>query len=181
RLYGETRQARYLEESRALVNWVVSRKTPYHAWHYTDPGSTSGIGHDNYHTGGILDGIGDYIENTQDYGFMDVYLNGLKFYADRLFTDSGAPKLTDRKKYPLDIHGAAQGILTFAKASKFNRSFLDLASSIALWGISGMQDSRGYFYYRKHRLFTLKYLLMRWNNSWMAWALSELLARHHGT
>ena len=41
---------------------------------------------------------------------------GLRFYRDRLFETDGAPRFMHDRKYPFDIHGAAQGIITFALA-----------------------------------------------------------------
>lgn len=165
------------EEAGKMVQWVVDNRTEYYAWYYTVPASSSGIGHDNYHTGGILDGIFDYMTATGDEKHREVYCRGLDFYRENLFERDGAPRLTSDKKYPFDIHGTAQGVLSFTKASHFNPAELGFALKIARWGIANMQDLDGHFYYRKHSFFTRRECLMRWNNSWMSWALSELLLR----
>lgn len=175
KLWRITKKERYADNARKMIAWVIRQRTDYDAWHYTVPPGASGIGHDNYHTGGILDGIIDYMINVGDESFKDIYLRALDFYRNRLFEPDGAPRLTSDKKYPFDIHGAAQGIITFAKAAHYDGKELDVARKIADWAIVNMQDEDGHFYYRKHRCFTRKECLMRWNNSWMSWALSELL------
>lgn len=160
-----------------LIRWVIEQRTEYDAWHYTVPGSDSRIGHDNYHTGGILDGILDYMEISGDWSYKEVYCRALDFYRTKLFSTAGEPYLTSVKKYPFDIHGAAQGIITFAKASAYFPGTLAFANCIANWAVREMQGSDGGFFYRKHRFFVWKLPLMRWNNSWMSLALSELARR----
>ncbi len=175
KLYKPTEKKEYINEAKKLINWVILKRTRYYAWFYTYPWTSSGIGHDNYHTGGILDGIFDYMVNSGDYMHLKTYLNALEFYKNNIFKPNGAPKWRSNKKLPYDIHGVAQGILTFKKASKFKSSYLNFAKKIAAWGISHMQDKSGRFYYKNYGFFKLKYCLMRWNNSWMAWALSSML------
>jgi len=175
KLSQATGEKLYLEDSRKLLNWIIEVKTDYYAWYYTHPPTAYVRNHDNYHTGGILDGIFDYMDATGDYAYLETYMKGLKFYSEELFEHSGAPKWRNTKSLPYDIHGSAQGILSFAKAARYNPFFLDTAVKQAVWAIENLQSLEGGFYYQKHRLFTWKLDLMRWNNSWMAWALSELL------
>lgn len=163
-----------ISEARRMIRWVVDQRVPGEAWPYTAPAKASGIGYDNYHTGGILDGIYDYMHVSGDPTFKPVYLEALDFYRRKLFLDNGMARLFSNRTYPIDIHSVAQGILTFVKAASLVGTYLDVAGQIAIWGIRHMQDADGHFYYRKHRWFTRKECLMRWNNSWMAWALSEL-------
>ncbi|MFH1957024.1 MAG: hypothetical protein ABIJ15_00930 [bacterium] len=174
-LFAVSGEEKYIDEARRLTNWVISKKKEGDVWSYTYPESSSGIMPDNYHTGGILDGIFDYMVNSKDHTYMETYMRGLNFYKRRFFKSDGAPKLFDKKEFPYDIHSVAQGIITFVKAGKFDSDYMDFAKNIAAWGIRNMQDASGHFYYRKYKFYTLKYDLMRWNNSWMTWALAELL------
>ena len=177
RLYQVTENPVYLDNARKMISWVISVKAKDGVWYYTDPPTCYVQGFDNYHTGGILDGIFDYMQVTGDTEHLVTYLRALKFYEEHLFEPAGAPKWRNTRTYPLDIHGAAQGILTFARASHFSPAYLDTAVRIAGWAIANMQAKDGWFYYQKRRLFTWKLELMRWNNSWMAWALADLLRR----
>ena len=179
KLWEATGEERYLKEARKLINWTLSVKTDYDAWYYTHPPTAYVRNHDNYHTGGILDGIHDYLIMSKDHKYLLTYLRGIKFYEEELFEPSGAPRWRNRKRYPHDIHGSAQGIISFTKAASFNPSFLDTAVRLAIWAIDNMQSHDGGFYYQKHRLFLWRLELMRWNNSWMAWALSEILLYGH--
>jgi hypothetical protein len=79
--------------------------------------------------------------------------------------------------YPLDIRGAAAGIVTFSDAAALDHSYLDLAHRAAGWAIGEMQDPRGAFYYQRTRWGTKRFTLMRWCNAAMAFALARLLRR----
>lgn len=157
------------------INYTVNRRTPYCAWYYTHPKEKSLIRHDNYHTGGILDGLLEYYEETGDDRYMDVYWKGLDFYQKNLFEPKGAPRWMNAKKYPFDIHGSAQGIISFKKAAQHDAKFLKQAEIIAEWAITNMYrwDKKD-FAYRQGRLLKWNYSLMRWCNAWMARALAEL-------
>lgn len=161
-------------EAGRMINWVALQRVPAEAWPYTAPASASGIGYDNYHTGGILDGIFDYMRVSGDITHESLYADALTFYRRKLFLDDGTARLFSDNTWPVDIHSVAQGILTFVRASAIDAKWLDFAGKIAGWALTNMQDADGHFYYRKHRWFTRKECMLRWNNSWMAWALSEL-------
>lgn len=154
-----------------LVRYVVARQTPDGAWFYTDPPGDSPIRHDNYHTGFILDALWRWMQTTGDRSHAHAYRRGLDFYCRHLFADDGAPRWMSDREYPHDIHGAAQGILTFAR---HQAEYPGLADRIAAWSLAHMYDPEGRFYYQRTRLFTKRFTFMRWCNAWMARALAHL-------
>ncbi|WP_228856759.1 hypothetical protein [Desulfomarina profundi] len=166
-----------LADAARCMNWVINRQTPYHAWYYTDPPGDSHITHDNYHSGIILDCIADYMMTTGTDNFREQYLNGLEFYENNLFCENGAPKWMNNRVTPYDIHGAAQGIITFSIASRFNSSSLKKAEQILTWTLKNLYNHKtGNFWYQKNKIYTKKFTLLRWCNAWMARAISEFLA-----
>jgi rhamnogalacturonyl hydrolase YesR len=176
KLWEYTKIEEYFIQSRKLMQFVINHRTDYDAWYYTFPPGDSIIRHDNYHTGGILDAILEYMEYTKKYDFKDIYLSGLKYYYNNLFLDNGAPKWMNDNVYPFDIHGSAQGIITFCKAARFNPDYGDFACKIADWAIKNLYNPKnGYFYYQQGKFFKHEFTLMRWCNAWMCRALSELL------
>jgi len=175
KIWKHTRETELLDIARRQLNYTVNRRTDYNAWYYTDPPGKSLIRHDNYHTGGILDGIIEYFEETGDNRYVQSYWNGLEYYRQNLFEANGAPKWMNDKKHPFDIHGSAQGIITFTKAARHNSSLLPQAASIAKWAIKNLYRQKNHdFAYRQGRWLKWNYSLMRWCNAWMARALSEL-------
>lgn len=163
--------------ARRLINYVVNRQTDYGAWFYTDPPGGSHITHDNYHTGFILDALWRYMQATGEREWEGAYLKGLDFYARSHFTSAGAPKWMHDREYPYDIHGAAQGILTF---SRHSHEYPGLADRILAWTIDNMYAGGGRFNYQIHRWYRKNYTLLRWCNAWMCRALASYLLRRGG-
>ena len=175
RVYKSTDEKKYKSKSKKYIDWVVSTQTGYGAWYYTDPPHNSPITHDNYHTGFVLDSIEDYCRNTGDDKYQEHYNSGLVYYKKNLFTRDYAPKWMFDKIYPHDIHGVAQGIITFSKACRYSESYIDLAKNIANWGINNLYDNNGNFFYQQGKFLKKRYTLMRWCQAWMCFALSNLI------
>lgn len=170
-----------IEEARKLIGYVIDKQTDYGAWFYTHPPTANRLKmHDNYHTGYILDAILDYIDFSGDDSFLGNYHRGLQYYLENLFLADGTPKWMNNKIYPIDVHGSAQGIITFLKAGRFDRQYEDFAYRIADWTINNMQNkNEGYFYYQKGRFFKKPFTIMHWSNGWMAKAMSEIIRKYY--
>ncbi len=164
---------RHRNEARRLCNYVVNQQTNYGAWFYTDPPGDSLIRHDNYHTGFILDALCRYMDASGDTQWVEQYQQGLEFYATRLFNSEGSPRWMSDQDYPHDIHGAAQGILTFCEGRAKDR-YLSKALQIVSWVLDKMYSPEGRFYYQDTGYFRRKFTLLRWCNAWMARSLSKL-------
>jgi len=171
RLAAIRRDSALMREAGRLVRYVASKQTDYGAWYYTEPPSASHITHDNYHTGFILDAILEFGRSAQSDEFKDAYRRGLRFYQERLFESDGAPRFMHDRKYPLDIHGAAQGIITFARAQQAVGEGCDISRRVLSWALEHMYDPRtGWFYYQKRRFLRTRVRILRWCQAWMAWA-----------
>jgi hypothetical protein len=165
-----------MAHAKKMITWTLNAAGPEGQWNYTQPFSQSNIGPDNYHTGGILDGIFDYMLASQDQTPRAKYLKSLAYYEQNFFETSGAPKWRANQSYPHDVHGSAQGIITFTKARLFDSKHLSTAQNLLAWTLENLQDpATGRFYYQQKRFFTWKLDLMRWNNSWMMWAMADYL------
>jgi hypothetical protein len=163
-----------MREAGRLVRYVVSKQTPYGAWYYTEPPSASRITHDNYHTGFILDSVLEYSRLAASAEFEDAYRRGLRFYRERLFEPDGAPRFRHDRRYPFDIHGSAQGTITFALASSWtgDATQADMSRLILDWAVRNMYDSRSHWFdYQHGRLLRTHIRELRWCQAWMAWAI----------
>jgi hypothetical protein len=155
-----------------LTRFVVARQTPAGAWFYTDPPEDSPVKIDNYHTGFILDGLERVMTALDIDDWREHHRRGLAFYAEHLFNADGSPRWMSDRDYPHDIHGAAQGILTFGRGA--NRAlYPELAVRIADWAVTRMYASEGRFYYQETRFGVKKFTFMRWCNAWMCRALAQ--------
>jgi hypothetical protein len=163
-----------LVEAGRLVRYVVSKQTAYGAWYYADPPAASHITHDNYHTGFILDAILQYGLAADSTEFADAYQRGIDFYARRLFEPDGAARFMSNRLYPVDIHGCAQGVITFSLQQRQLGTGADTARSILGWTLAHMWDpASGWFYYQRRRCFRTSIRELRWCQGWMAWALAS--------
>lgn len=162
-------RGRLLVTAHRMLNYVSSVQTEEGAWFYTDPARASHIEHDNYHTGGILDGLLDYTSVVPDRALEDTCHRGLEFYARNLFEADGFPRWERRAKFPGDVHGAAQGIITFTRAGD---RWKELSDRIVEWSLANLYHPEGRFAYQVGRFHRKDWTLMRWCNAWMCRALA---------
>ena len=159
-----------------LVRYVVSKQTEYGAWFYADPPSASHITHDNYHTGFILDAILQYGLSAGSDEFEFAYHQGVEFYARELFEPGGAARFMSDRLYPIDIHGCAQGIITFSLQQRHFGTGAATATRVLQWTLDHMWDpASGWFYYQRRRRFRTHIRELRWCQGWMSWALASYL------
>jgi uncharacterized protein YyaL (SSP411 family) len=173
RLGHATGDGGMVEEGVRLVRYVVSKQTDEGAWFYAEPPSASHITHDNYHTGFILDAVDQCSRASGSDEFDAAYRRGLEFYRQRLFEPDGAARYMSDQRWPVDIHGCAQGVITFSLQQRHRGEGADLAERVLEWTIANMWDPKsGWFYYQKRRGFRTRIRELRWCQAWMAWALA---------
>ena len=80
KVWKHTQELELLQLAQKFLEFTVNRRTSYNAWYYTHPKENSPIKHDNYHTGGILDALLEYFEETGDDQQMSTYWQGLDYY-----------------------------------------------------------------------------------------------------
>jgi len=167
-VYSITKNTKIAEEAKNTIDFVMKFQREDGSWTYSKNDARKWV--DNFHTAYILDCLDTYIKLTGDSDYKSVLNKGLDYYFTNFFIDNCIPKYYGNIMFPIDSTAAAQSIIT---ACRFNR--YNLAKKIVVWMIENMQDSDGYFYYQKHRLFKNKISYMRWSNSWMFFALSYFL------
>jgi hypothetical protein len=171
-----------IREGGRLVRYVVSKQTDYGAWFYADPPSASHITHDNYHTGFILDAIMQYGLSAGSDEFESAYRRGIEFYEQRLFEPSGAARFMNDRLYPIDIHGCAQGVITFSLQQRHLGAGAATATRVLQWTLGNMWDpASGWFYYQRRRGYRTRIRELRWCQGWMSWALASHLENCGGT
>jgi len=176
RLGAMTGDKDLIREGGRLVRYVVSKQTDYGAWFYAEPPSASHITHDNYHTGFILDAIGQYGLAAGSDEFEPAYRRGIEFYEERLFEPSGAARFMSDRLYPVDIHGCAQGVITFSLRQRHAGTGGQTAARVLRWTLDNMWDpASGWFYYQRRRGYRTRIRELRWCQGWMSWALASYL------
>lgn len=135
---------------------------------------------DNHHTGFVLRSLyGIYCITPVD-EIKSALLKGFQFYVKNLFNDIGQPYFAVGKRYPVDIHACAEGILCPSLLYEVIPSAHVLAVFVLRWSWFYMRNRKtGDLYYRKYRFFTSKITFPRWGVAWMFRALAEYLYHFH--
>jgi len=157
-----------LDRATAILDHVAALRTDRGGWHYRDPPEASHLSMDNFHNGFVVESFLRYADVAGD-RYADTVVDALAFYRT-MFEDSGAPRWDESSAYPRDVHAAAQGILTFTYAGDYA-----LARRIFDWAHEKLYAGDGRFRFRKGRVVSKRYTLMRWCQAWMAYAMAEHL------
>jgi hypothetical protein len=179
RTYSKTCVEQYREAAESAVSFTVSRQRSDGSWPYGEAQSQSWI--DSFHTGFVLVTLKHLIEDLRRNDLKPALKAGYEFYSKRFFLADGTPGYYHDRLYPIDVHSAAQGVITFAELKDLMPNAEAMAGRIIKWALDNLQDSAGFFYFQKHRLWTNKLSYMRWAQAWMLYALSLYLSQHRMT
>lgn len=178
-VYSITKNNSFKELATSAVEFVISKQHSDGHWEYkVDPETGIERHQVDFHQGYVLDSIQKVMKHTnqQPNNWIEACQRGMDFYRSKQFFPDGRSLWRLPVEYPVEIHNQSQGIITFSRTEINKDISLEFAGIIAAWTIKEMQDPhRGYFYYRKLKLYTNKLSFMRWSNAWMLLALSELL------
>jgi hypothetical protein len=158
------------------ARYVAARQQASGAWAYGADSFQSWS--DNFHTAFILTSFARIMKASGEAReeFAGVVERGYEFWRERFFLADGWPKYYPHRLYPADAHSAGAAIVALAELSDVYTRALPLAEKIAHWAIGNLRDpARGFFYYQKHRFYTIRTPYMRWSQSWMLYALARLL------
>ena len=174
RLGRITGRTRFSEPALAAARYSVSRQHDDGSWAYGEAPTQGWI--DNFHTGFdlvALRRIGRFARTSE---FDPAVRRGFAFFKSRFFEADGAPRYFHDALYPIDIHSAAQSIITLTELADLEAGSLDLAGKVLDWTLAHLRSRRGYFYFQRKPHLTVRTPFMRWSQAWMMMALSSLLS-----
>ena len=182
RLYFITKESRYKELACKMTNFTIAYQKDSGLWNYSiDIETGKERTQIDFHQGYVLDSIHYVIKYC---GENKVYQNALKkgtvYYFKNQFKPNGQSIFRVPAEYPVEIHNQAQGIITLTRLSYLSEDYAKFSEIIAVWTAQNMQDKKGYFYYKKYPLYTIKTPFMRWSQAWMFLALTELNSAKNG-
>jgi hypothetical protein len=174
RVYKHTGDERFLDPALRAARYSASKQHVDGSWAYGEAPSQNWV--DNFHTGYNLCGLQSISRDIGTVEFESATRRGFEFYRNHFFRDDGAARYFHNRTYPLDIHCVAQSIITLLSFKDLDTGNVPLAHLVFQWAKTQMWDDRGFFYYRKLRLGTIRTSYMRWSQAWMLLALSELMS-----
>jgi hypothetical protein len=192
----------WVEEGLRAALYVARRQRADGSWAYGADSYQSWS--DNFHTAFILTSLARILDASgrdtpprYAEGHEGVALSGRRFGAEKLagarvelgralargyafwrssfFLADGWPKYYHRAAYPADAHSAGAAVVAFAELKDAEPDAPELARRVALWAVRELFDRRGFFYYQRRRLYTVRTPYMRWSQGWMTYALARLL------
>ena len=173
RVYRHTGEQKLLDAALRVARYSAGRQRAEGSWLYGEELHQGWI--DNFHTGYNLCALQSISRDADTAEFDHCIERGFAFYRDHFFREDGAPRYYHNRTYPIDVHSAAQSIitlLTFRDVDSGNRM---LAHSVFRWALKHMWDDQGFFYYRVLRFCTIRTSYMRWSQAWMLLALVRLM------
>jgi len=176
RAFTKTGIDEYGEAAERAARFTLGRQREDGSWPYGEAQSQSWI--DSFHTGFVLVSIKHLNEYLKLEGCREALFGGYDFYEKRFFLADGTPGYYHDKLHPHDVHSAAQGAITFVEMTELMPNAKAMANQVVRWSIENLQSPTGFFYFQRHRFYTIKIPYMRWAQSWMLYALSLYLSRN---
>jgi hypothetical protein len=175
RVVKHSGERRFLEPALRVARYSAGRQRADGAWVYGELPTQQWI--DNFHTGFNLCGLRRVAQSAGTAEFDGHLRRGFDFYRAHFFRPDGAPRYFHNRVYPLDVHSAAQSIITLLALDDLDESNARLAVQVLQWSMANLWDDRGYFYHQKLSWGRVKVPYMRWGQGWMLLALACLLER----
>jgi hypothetical protein len=173
RTYSYTRNESYRILAQQSIQYTAQYQRPDSSWYYGEAANLHWV--DNFHTAYVLDCFKHYIQSTGDERFDGCMMSGYHYWKNTFFLEDGTPRYYDHKTLPIDIQCCSQAIDTLVLFSDRDPESLSLALKVAAWTIKNMQDSSGYFYYRRYsRWLVNKTPTLHWGQATMLCALAGL-------
>ena len=182
RLYSMTNEVKYKELACNMTDFTIAHQQEDGSWNYSIDIKT-GIERTqiDFHQGYVLDSIHYVLKYC---GVNEKYTHalkkGVKYYRNNQFDANGQSIFRWPKKYPVEIHNQSQGIITLSRLAYLNDDYGNFSKTIAEWTTKNMQHKKGYFYYKKYPMYTIKTSFIRWSQAWMLLALTELNTATNG-
>jgi len=169
-----TGEGKYLDPALRVARYSAGLQRTDGSWPYGEASTQQWV--DNFHTGFNLSALRSLERYTGSGELEPRVRRGFEFYRQHFFLPDGAVRYFHDRTYPIDAHCVAQSILTPLELADLDPGNQKLAESVFGWAMEHMWDERGFFYYRRLRLCTIRTPYMRWTEAWMFLALATLSA-----
>lgn len=165
-----THEIELIETAIASTRFSINRQAKDGSWPYGTASNQTWI--DSFHTGFNLVSLNVVIQNCDAKEWQTALNKGLEYYINNFFLKDGTPKYYHNNTYPIDIHSAAQAIVTFVYLKDLIPDYKEHIEKVLTWTLKNMLDNSGFFYFQKSNMLVNKTSYLRWSQAWMAYALA---------
>ena len=162
------------DAARAAVGFALRHQREDGSWPYAE--GERGDWVDGFHTGYVLDALGECSAALGDEAAAAARERGLAYYRDNLLGADGTPRYFSDSAQPIDGQSAAQAIRSFALAAARDPRWLEPAWRVYGYAVRKLRREDGAFVFQRTRLWTNRTPQVRWVQAPMLEALSLLLA-----
>ena len=171
---------RYLDLARKCVDFSLAKQHEDGSWSYSQTASGKERDQIDFHQGFVLESLMDMVELGFEHpSMMESLERGMRFYRGQ-FSGEGRSTWRHPRRWPVDIHNQAQGIITFSRYSRFDEGSLEMARKIFEWTVRHMYLGKGRFAYQIWPILKNRMSYARWGNAWMALASAVLADAEKG-
>jgi hypothetical protein len=175
----------WLDLALASARYVVRRQRADGSWAYGADSYQSWA--DNFHTAFVLTSLARALRTLQGSSPALTYTpadgdeirralrRGYEFWRASFFLADGWPKYYHHSSHPADAHAAGAAVVACVELKDTEPDATSLARRVARWSVRELFDRRGFFYYQRRRLYTVRTPFMRWSQAWMMYALARLI------
>lgn len=178
RVARETGETALRDAALAATRFTLAGQAEDGSWPYGSLAFQSWI--DNFHTGFVLVSLDAVVRASDKAEWIEPLRRGYAFFKDRFFLADGTPKYYHDRLYPIDIHSAAQALVTFSALARLDPDALAMGRLVFGWALDTMQRGDGAFAFQKHQRFTNRTSYIRWSQAWMLYGMARLLAAEQG-
>jgi hypothetical protein len=173
RTYSFSGNSEYRRLAEKAILYTAQYQRKDGSWYYGEKDNLHWV--DNFHTAYVLDSFLYYSQATGDQQFEAMIDAGYEYWKKTFFLSDGTPRYYDFKTLPIDIQCCSQAIDTLVFFRHRDAGSLELALKVARWTIRHMQDSSGFFYYRRYgKHIVNKTPTLHWGQATMLSALAGL-------
>lgn len=161
-----------------IIRTIIHYQEPDGEWIYGYSATGKLFNQKDFHQGFIIDSLYECLPLIKDgqlrFEAQEAYIKGYEYLKNTLIDDKGAFFWRYPKKFPIDIHNQAQGVLSMS-INKEDRNSQKLSAVIEYTIDNFWNKNKHCFKYQKWPLFTNKISYIRWCNGWMLYALTMYL------
>jgi hypothetical protein len=168
-----TGEAVLIQQALKSAYYTATRQRSDGSWPYGEDRRNSWV--DNFHSAYVISSLLSISTLLQDKFLLEVALKGYAYWSKSCFRTDGAPKWGPHRIYPIDIHSAAQAVITLLDFAGHDPDALAAANRVATWTLDNMQTAKGQFAYQQRRYYQVRITYARWSQAWMFSALVALL------
>lgn len=173
RVVRESGEVRFAAPALRAARHSVRQQREDGSWDYGEASTQRWV--DNFHTGYNLCALKEIATYAETDEFAGAIKWGLEFYRTHFFREDGAPAYFHDRSGPLDVHSAAQSIITLVRLKRVCVDNLRLARLVLNWTLANLWNAGGYFSYQQRWWGTIRIPYMRWSQAWMLLALAIFL------